>query len=333
MLKKIRAVTTVDIKIGTRDIMMIYILLAPFLLAFILKVMSPSAGSAAFRIAVDPTISEEMITYLEEFGKVEVYGDINKVKDRVSKTDDCFGVAFENLKYRVYMQGNETEGRSDILEYIINAYEYKGAELPITVKVSDLGRDLSPLKRYGTNFLIIFSSVFGGMLIALTLVEEKMSDTLSAVNVTPITKVQYIAGKSVPGFLTPVIGAFATLIILGFSGINIGMVSCTVLCIAFISVVTGFGIGVVNKDPIEAIASMKGLFVPVFASLFGGIFLNPQWHFVLYWSPFYWAYRSMDAILLNRAAWGMILFNNGLVLLLSSMVFFLLRKRIRNGLV
>ncbi len=321
-----------DLKSGTRDFLIIYIMIAPFLLAFILRALIPSAGSATINIAVDDTISKTMITYLEDYGKVEQLDSIENIKTRVTKMDDVFGLVKTEHGYEIINQGNEIEGGIEMLQFIVDSYKNKDLELPVEVKISDIGKTLSPLKQYGANFWIVFGSVFGGMIILLALVEEKMENTLAAVNVAAISKMEFVIGKGLLGFIVPIIGTAGTLWILGFNDLNIGMTIVTVISIAIISVIIGFGIGVVNKEPIGAVASMKMVFIPIMASVFGGIFLADKWQFLLYWSPFYWAYRSIDAIILKTATWNMILLNSGLIIALTAVVFLLLSKRIRNGL-
>ncbi len=170
------------------------------------------------------------------------------------------------------------------------------------------------------------------MLITLNLVEEKMNNTLSAVNVTAINKLKFITGKSILGFAVPLIGGIGILLIMGFAGINYLKALFSVFNISIISLIIGFSIGVVNTEPIGAVAGMKMIFLPVFASLFGAIFLPEQWQPVLYWSPFYWAYVSIDAVILNEASWLFILRNSAFIVGLTGIIFIVLRKKIRRGL-
>jgi ABC-2 type transport system permease protein len=332
MFKRIFAIVARDIKSGTRGYLMIYIAIAPFILAFVLKALIPGAGSTTIKIAVVGSEDTGLVSYLEGYGKVEKIDDIKSLEKRVLQTDDIFGLIKENGKYNIIRQGNETQGTLEMLEFIVGSYENKDLELPADVKISDIGWDLSPLKQQGAIFLIVFGSVFGGMIIVLTLVEEKMSNTISAINVSMVSRTEFITGKGLTGFIIPVIGAFATVLILGFQGIDYGKLTLLVFSIAFISIIIGFGIGVVNKDPISAIASMKTVFVPILGSLFGAMFLSAKWQIVLYWSPFYWAYKGMDAIILQTATWGQMLLYCGIILFLTAVVFALLRKRISRGL-
>lgn len=332
MIKRILAIMFRDLKSGTRDSMVIYITIAPFLLAFILRALIPSAGSTTIKIAVDETLPSTMITYLEGYGKVEIFKGRAEIIERVERLDDIIGLYLTENGYELIQQGNESEGSTEMLKFIINGQENSQLELPIKVRTSDVGWKLSPLKQYGANFLIVFCSVFGGMVITLALVEEKMNNTLAAVNVAAISKVEFVIGKGLLGFIIPIIGTMGALLILGFTQINFGMTIVTVTSIAIISVVIGFSIGVVSSEPIGAIASEKMIFLPVMASVFGGIFLADKWQFLLYWSPFYWAYKSMDAIILGTATWSGILLNSSLIVLITAFVFLLLSKRIRQGL-
>jgi ABC-2 type transport system permease protein len=330
-MKKIFAIAGRDFLSGTRDFIALFILIAPFALAVLLKLLIPAAGSAALRTAVPAGTEQELITYLEQFGKVEQTDDVEK---RVLKNDDIFGIipAETGDHYTILMEGNEGEEAAETLSFILNERSAGAVSAPVEVRVSDIGWKLSPLKQQGTNFLLVFCTVLGGMLITLNLVEEKMNNTLSAVNVTAINKFQFITGKSLLGFAVPLAGGIGILLILGFTGINYGKALLTVFSISIISIIIGFSIGVVNTEPIGAVAGMKMIFLPVFASLFGAIFLPDQWHPVLYWSPFYWAYVSMDAVILNEAAWILILRNTAFIAGITGVIFLILRNKIRRGL-
>lgn len=213
MIKRILTITIRDIKSGLRDFMILYIIVAPFLLASILKMLIPAAGTTTINVAVDKSIDQSMVNYLKDFGRVE-----------------------------------------------------------------------------------------------------------------------FVMGKGLLGFVLPIIHAFGILGILHFPDINYWMVATVTLSIALISLIVGFVIGVMNDNPISAISSMKMLFIPILASIFGGIYLSNKWLFLLYWSPFYWAYDAMDSILLQEATWNHVLTNCGIIVIITGVVFILLSKRIRRGL-
>ena len=88
MIKRILAITMRDIKSGLRDFMILYIIVAPFLLASILKMLIPAAGTTTINVAVDKSIDQSMVTYLKDFGRVEVMNNIEAVKKRIQDTDD-----------------------------------------------------------------------------------------------------------------------------------------------------------------------------------------------------------------------------------------------------
>jgi ABC-2 type transport system permease protein len=109
----------------------------------------------------------------------------------------------------------------------------------LTISFSDIGWTLSPLARYGGNILLVFTSVFGGMIVMLNLVEEKQEKTLAAVNVAAISRLEYIIGKGLLGFVIPIIHAWLILLIMGYEGIQYAMVTLVILSIALISLIMG----------------------------------------------------------------------------------------------
>ena len=332
MIRKIFAITKRDIKSGIRDSMIFYIIIAPFILALVLKMMTTSVGATTINIAVDNSIETSVVEYLGDFGKVEILNNIEKIKSRVNDTDDIFGLVKEGEKFTIIQQGNEIKGTVDLLDYIVNSYANQNLEAPVEVNVSDVGWKLSPIKQFGGSLLIIFASVFGGMIILLNLVEEKQENTLTAVNVSSITRTEYVIGKGLLGFIIPIIHAFGMLAILNYGSINYLMVTVVILSIAMISVLIGFLIGVTNDNILGAIGSMKMLFIPILGSIFGAIYLNAKWHFLLYWSPFYWAFDSLNSIILKEATWSQVLINCSFTILITALIFAILSKRIKRGL-
>lgn len=332
MLSKVFRILQRDIKSGMRDYMVLYIIIFPFILAFILKMMTTSVGSITVNVAVDNTISEDMILYLEDYSKVEMFDSNSKMIERVQRTDDIFGITMIDGNYVVYQQGNETQGTVEILDLIVTSYENQDLEVPIDVRISDIDWKLSPLKQYGGSLLAIFMSVLGGMVILINLIEEKTEKTLTAINVSPTKRSEFVIGKGLMGFILPIFHSIGMLLLLNFGRIDYFMVLVTTMSIALISVVIGFSIGVTNDNILAGISSLKMMFLPVLGSIFGAIFLNVKWHPFLYWSPFYWAFKSMDAIILKEATWGMILVNSGIIMGISLLVFAGLSKKISRGL-
>lgn len=322
-----------ELKTGLRDSMIVYILIAPFILALILKAISTSVSATTINIAVDGTISEETSVILSEYAEVTRYGSKEETIRRIGDSDDVFGLTMEGDKYIILSQGDEMERSAELLEGIINHISNLDTPKAIGVSVTDIGWKLSPLSQYGGSLLAIFVSVFGGMVILIGLVEEKQEKTITALNVSPIGKVELAAGKAALGFLFPLAQVVGVIALMGYEGIDYLMVIAVTISIAFISVIVGFVIGANNDNVIGAIAGMKILFVPILASVFGAILLKESLQFLLYWSPFYWAFKAMNKIVLNEATWPLIASYSGIILAITCAVFVLLRKKIQHGLV
>ncbi len=328
-MKKILAIVKRDIKSGMRDWLIVYLSLAPFLIALILRMLMPSVGNTTVNVV---TLRDDPIaTAIESFVKLETVNTLPLLEARVKRMDDVFGIISIEGGVELVTQGNEGEGSKEMIKSILYRIQYPDVDTGIDVVFSDMGWEMSPLKLQGGTLLMIFTTVFGGMFIVLNLVDEKMYNTLKALNVAPVSRIQMVVGKALLGFILPMIGTIGAALILGFNGIHLGQFLTSVFSISLISVIIGFGIGVVNSEPIAAVASMKMVFVPVLASVFGAMFLSDQWQWVLYWSPFYWAYDSLHAILLDEGTWKQVLGNSMIIFALTALTFYGLRKRIREG--
>lgn len=330
-MKRILAIVKRDILSGLRDFLVVYLMVAPVLIALVLRLLVGGMAATPLRAAVLDDGSP-VVTELARFTRVEKFSTRDALVERVLRIDDVLGVVTAGTGHELIAQGNELPGTDLVLRNVLRRIQAGEGALPVTVRVSDVGYGMSPLKLQGGLLLIIMTTVFGGMLILLNLIEEKMSNTISAINVSPASRPEFIVGKGMLGFATPIVGSMAAVYILGFRDFDLAMFVVSLISLALTSLIVGFVIGVTNDEPISGIAAMKGVFVPVLASVLGAMFLAARWQFTLYWSPFYWGYSNMNAILLGEATWGMIMRNSAIILAITSVVFAALRPRIVRGL-
>lgn len=331
-MKKIWAIFHRDLKSGSRDSMVLYILVLPFLIAVILNLLTASSSGPALNVVVDSSVDTELVEYLKTLGSVEIVTDSDALIERVNRLDDIYGLRMENGSYLIHRQGNEKFEMHEVLQMALDTRDNSELLTEVESEVSDVGWKLSPVKRFGGNILAVFITVFGAMVLMINLVEEKQENTLAAMNVAPVERREYVAGKSIIGFLLPVIHVLGILLILNYGAIDYAKAAVVILALALTGTIVGFAIGVRTDNIIGAISGMKMMFLPILASVFGAIYLKESLHFLLYWSPFYWAFQAMDRIILQTAAWRDVLIPTGIILLISAVVMLLLAKRIRRGL-
>lgn len=332
MLKRIWAIFKRDLKVNSKDFISLYIMVIPILFAVLINIFTPGINDTTVSLALVEGDNSEQVEYFEQFSKVELFASVEEIEERVSDRDAMIGIIPENGSYYIMTQGNEPEG---IVEYskMLNSFY----ELDLDIEDSnsvlfEFGRTVPPLKKVLVNVSILFISILGGMLIALNIVEEKVDNTLSAINLTPTSRLEFILGKSVVGVLLSVFGSIALIFITGFGSINLIQLLVVILVSSLLSILVGFIQGLTNEDIISAAGSIKLLFLPLIAAVVAFEMLGDKWQKFFYWNPFYWAYKGNDVVLSQSGTWGQVLLYSGLVLLLSGVVYVYLAPKIRKGL-
>ena len=176
------------------------------------------------------------------------------------------------------------------------------------------------------------TSVLAGMLISINIVEEKVDNTVSAINVSPISRVGFILGKSMSGIFLAVYGAIAILWITGYGNVNVGQMLLAIVSVTLLSILIGFVEGINNDDVMNAAAGIKMLFLPLGAGVAAAELLSEQWQILFYWVPFYWSYKGNDAVLSYSASWPQIILYTAIVLALCGAVYYFLAPKIQEGL-
>jgi hypothetical protein len=333
MIRKIYLIFQRDIKTSVRNFMTLYILVVPVIFAVIINVFSPGINDTTVEIALLEGENTHQSEYFKQFAKVELLGTLEDIEDRVRKRDNIIAILPDQTdEYFILTQGNEPDY---IVDYVRNLTAFDHYDIGMedsVVEIVDYGRDIPPLKKVMVNTSMMFTSILGGMIIALNIVEEKTDNTISAMHLSPVSRIGFIAGKSMIGIFVPLVGTLLMLIITGFRGINYFHALLMVSTSCIISILIGFIEVINNDDVMNAAGNMKMLFLPLFGSIAGEELLADKWQVLFYWIPFYWTYKGNNLVLSNRGSWLDIIRYSGIVLGISAVVFLVLAPKIRKGL-
>lgn len=333
MIRKILLLFQRDLKTSVRNSITLYILVVPVLFAVLINVFSPGINDTTVEIVLLEGENPQQERYFSQFAKVEVLPTLEAIEARVLKRDHIVGVLPDvGDEYYILRQGNEPEYVIDYVRYL-TTFDHFGIDIQdSTAQIVDYGRDIPPLKKIMVNVAIIFTSIMGGMIIAINIVEEKVDNTISAIHLSPVSRLGFIAGKSMIGVFVPIVGSFILLFFTGFRDINYFHALLMVATTCVLSLSIGFVEGLNNTDVMTAAGNMKLLFLPLFGSIAGGELLADKWQPLFYWVPFYWAFKGNNLVLSNSGSWLDILRYSGFVLGISLVVFAALAPRIRKGL-
>jgi len=332
MLKKIWSIFMRDLKVNSRDFLPLYILAIPVIFGFAINALAPSVNDTTVSLAMLESDDPAKVLYLEQFAKIELFSNLGEVEKRLEERDNIVAVLPEGENSKILAQGNEPEG---VLVYAKMLNSFHGLDLNVeetTAEFESFGRTEPPLKKMLVNISLLMTSVLGGMLISINIVEEKMDNTVSAINVSPLSRTGFVFGKSLMGIFLAVYGSIALLWITGYGDVNVGQTMIAIGAVTLLSVVIGFIQGVVNDDIMNAAAGIKTLFLPIGAAVAAVEVLSDKWQILFYWIPFYWTYKGNEAILSYTATWPQIIFYTTIVLVLSGIVYVILAPKIRAGL-
>jgi hypothetical protein len=202
-----------------------------------------------------------------------------------------------------------------------------------TAVIKDFGVKTPPIKKLMANIGILLMTMLAGMLISLNIVDEKMDNTVSAINVTTISRTAWIFGKSMIGIMFTLIGCVLMILIMRVeTNVNFLQLLIFVFVSSLISIMIGFLQGLNSDDVMTAVGSTKLIFLPLALSVAGYEYLADKWQWVLYWSPYYWLYKGNIAIIDGSMTWLNLLLYGGIIVLISILVFVYTAPRIRKGL-
>jgi ABC-2 type transport system permease protein len=332
MIKKITTLFSRDLKSARRDSMAIYIIVMPVLMAVAITLFTPGLNDTTVNLALLKDDKAGHIDYMEQFAKVELFNDIEEIERRVNKRDDMAAMIPAGTGYEILLQGNEPEIVEGYSVMLSSLYELGATKEETTATMLSFGHTVPPLKTMLVNMLISITIMLSGMLIAISIVEEKSENTINALNVTPLSQTGYVIGKSAMGGIIAMTSIILSLLITGYYDINWFMIIIVGLTSLMLSFVVGFLQGLASDDIIEAAANVKMIMLPIAGSIAGYELIADKFQWTLYWSPFYWAYKANLLVLSKTADWATILLCAAMVVGLSLAVYLIAVPKIRKGL-
>ena len=321
-----------DTKIATRDMLLIYIILIPLLLAVGIRLLAPGIADSDLRIAMLNSDRQEVIHYMQQVAEVELFDKPEELQERILKRDDLVAIVSNESHFDIITEGNEDPAYIDSAAHLAALYELGAVKEQTTANLFSLQQSVPKIRTMLADILIEIIIMLGGMIIALGIIDEKNSNTISAVRVSSLSMNQFISGKCALGCLVVLISITLSMIILDYTHINWMMLFIISLCTMILSGVFGLLQGVISGDIIEAAAGVKILMVPIIAAILVYHLVSENWQWVMYWNPFYWAYKANNMILSQTANWSEVLLWSGLVLILSLLMIRSMKTRISEGL-
>ncbi len=332
MIKKLFLIFKKDFLSARREAMATYIMVIPLILAVGITLFAPGLNDTTVKLAMLKSDDIEHIEYMEQFSKVELFSSMDELERRVEKRDDIVAIAPNGNSYEIILQGNESEIVEEYAVLLNTLYELGSTKEETTAQLISFGRTVPPLRVMLVNMLILMTIMLAGMLIAISIVEEKTENTINAINVTPISQTAFVVGKSLFGGTVAMLGIIGAVLITGFYDINWFMIVLVGLTSMILSLVIGFLQGLSSEDVMEAAGSVKIMMLPMAGSIAVYELLADKWQWTMYWSPFYWAYKANTMILSKTADWRTVLLSTAMVIGLSFIVYLVSLPKLRKGL-
>ncbi|MBN2073182.1 MAG: ABC transporter permease [Actinobacteria bacterium] len=329
-MKKILNFILKDITASRRDNVVLYMIFAPLLIAFIMRLFIPSFESSTVSFAVDGTLENSFRGKLEDYGNVISYETGNEVRTRVDANDDVIGIIRQNDGYMVILEGNENREIRE-LAYVVIDNIARGGNIA-RYNITSMGDTRSLIKEYAVILIILMIVMMAGMVVGFNIIDEKESGAIRAIAVTPLRLWEYLAARGIQVMIfTIALSILSSMILIGFridyAKILLGAVFCSGT-----GIFLGILIGGIADNQIKGIALVKVLALPFTLIPISSIFIPEKWQVFLYIFPNYWMFRIFKNIFIevnNPDFWLSSAVTILITLILMLLLVFAFRKKLK----
>ncbi|NVB41764.1 ABC transporter permease [Pseudenhygromyxa sp. WMMC2535] len=297
ILSRVLSLIAKDLRTGSRDQLMTYMLLSPFVLGLGFALLMPILEGAGPHFVVSERLDATWVDALAAHGEIERVADREAVVARVLDRDDALGVAqvdHPGALPEVIVEGDEAEALRGLPAAILDhAARTRAGEVLTAVErvpVDPEGaRARSQLRLITAALLTYAVSVVVGVMLGFTILEEKTSGVIRTYLVSPLRFWEYLAAKlGLAAVLALAMVVPAVALPLGLSVDWLAIELSTLAGLPF-ALSMGLIVGVVAKDQLAAIAALKALLplwtsLPILGFVLPQRWLWTQWAFANHWT-------------------------------------------------
>ncbi len=282
-----------DLTNALRDNIVVYIIIAPLLLAFAIKLLIPAAESSRLVFAVDRNVGQNVIEKMREYGNVELY-DRAGVTSRVERLDTAAGVLSDGGRLYLLFEGNEP--RPLIEAYQIILEDINRGEALADYHDVNLGGGRSIVFDLITLGIIMTTVFLTGVMSGFNIVDERDTRAVQALAVSPIRVGEYVAARGLLAtVLAAIVAVAASRIMVGPSVDTLWLLALVALS-APLTALVGLLTGLLSHNQITAVAVLK-VAMPVYLAIpLGAVFVPQKLQCLFYVLPNYWQFEALKTL-------------------------------------
>ncbi len=291
-MKSILSSLAKEFKLVFRNGISLFMALAPAILAIVFILIFGASQGATLKLAVSDRVDPTAVENLSRIADVELFSDENKLLSRVRATDAVAGVTFQNGAPTLMFAGDEGEDYMTGTRLLVQT-ALSGAQVSYRQEVIEPKGSMA----YNVTMIaILLMGLFiGGATIGFSIVNERESNMIHAISVSPLRLINYIVIKLLPAFVLSVSGITAATLIMGRGQVLPGFLLLALLSIP-VSGLFIFILGAFASNQIAAIGVMKAIMPLSMILPLSAMFVPSSWQFIYYIFPMYWQYLAIDAI-------------------------------------
>jgi len=315
-MRKIISIIKKDFALSLRDNIVIYIIIAPLLLALAIRMFLPSVDEIKLSFVMEESIPSSYMEEIQKFGDVEVLPTTDAVIERVGQSDAIPGIILRDNVVKVIFEGNEPQSILNSYTPILESIFNENPQLNITTR--QVGENQPIL--YGVmTIIIVMTAIFlGGTVSGFNIISEKDTNVIRSMAVSPLKMRDFVIARGIIATsISVVIGLLSSLILVGFA-VDFSKVLLLLLASSSMAVIISLLIGRIANNQINSIAAIK-VVMPVFITLpLASLFIPKVWHLVLYPLPNYWAFIGLQHIFLSEGSTSWFYISIAMLFLISN---------------
>jgi ABC-2 type transport system permease protein len=330
MFRRILNLFRQDLTNALRDNILLYMIVAPLLLALGARLFLPSLDQITATYAVQDSLDPALIDGLRQYGAVEVYPSRAAVEERVRRVDDVTGILPGVGGFELILEGNEAEDSAATVQ-VLESLRGRSPLASYEWQREREGRSL--VTEYGLMSLLMISILLGALVMAFIIIEDKETRAIRALGVSPLSMLELTLARGLFAIVLGYVLVIAsTLIVLG-PGVNYGLLMVGFLASLGLPVLIGYLVGGLADSQLKAIALLKFVMVFYLTLPMVTAFLPRSMHIYFYILPNYWMWTIFENVIIGQLGpvglWGAAAITMAMSLPLVAIAMPILRRQLK----